>query len=459
MVGLEEAQASQFEELLRPYQREGVSFLVRAQSALLADEMGLGKTVQAIFALRLLLRRPGINRVLIVVPASLALNWQRELERWAPEVVVRRLVGPQSERVAYYHLPVPVLVTTYEQVSMDALDRIPDGTFDLVILDEAQRIKNRSSRTALACNLLPRRLTWALTGTPIENSRADIESIFAFVCPGLIHSSDSRTQMLEAIAPYFLRRRKAEVATELPPIIYEDLHLELGAEQKRAYEDAWATGSDGLRKSPRPVSAAALLALITKLKQICNYEQDTGDSCKLDALNVLAESAAETGTKMLLFSQYVETLKWLQSKVGAVPTWLFTGEMNQVARDETLAKYREHAGSGLLLLSLRAGGVGLNIPEADLVVLFDRWWNPAVEAQAINRAHRLGRRTTLHVVRFLVRDTIEERIDSILASKTQLFNEYIEAVETEEIRLLTRNDMIHALELSHFDTDANTTKL
>jgi SNF2 family DNA or RNA helicase len=197
--------------------------------------------------------------------------------------------------------------------------------------------------------------------------------------------------------------------------------------------------------------------LITELKQICNYEHDTGDSCKLDALKVLVESAAEAGTKVLLFSQYVETLKWLQSKVEAVRTWLFTGEMSQAARDEALASYRQHAGSGLLLLSLRAGGVGLNIPEADLVVLFDRWWNPAVEAQAINRAHRLGRTTTLHVVRFLVRDTIEERIDSILASKTQLFNNYIEAVESEEVQLLTRNDMIHALELSHFDTDIHTT--
>jgi len=421
--------------------------------------MGLGKTVQAIFALRLLLRRPGIDRVLIVVPASLALNWQRELERWAPEVTVRRLVGPQSERTAYYHLPVPVLVATYEQVSMDALDRIPEGTFDLVILDEAQRIKNRSSRTALACNLLPRRLTWALTGTPIENSRADIESIFGFVRPGLIHSSDSRTQMLNAIAPYFLRRRKAEVAAELPPIIYEDLHLELNPEQETAYDVAWAAGSDDIRGSPKPVSAAALLALITKLKQICNYEPTSNDSCKLDALNVLVESAAESGTKILLFSQYVETLKWLQSKVDKVPTWLFTGEMSQAVRDDTLAKYRKHAGSGLLLLSLRAGGVGLNIPEADLVVLFDRWWNPAAESQAITRAHRLGRTKTLHVVRFMVRDTIEERIDSILVSKIQLFKEYVEAVEREEVHLLTRNDMIRALELSHFDTDTTTTKL
>jgi SNF2 family DNA or RNA helicase len=244
---------------------------------------------------------------------------------------------------------------------------------------------------------------------------------------------------------------------ELPPIIFEDLHLELNNEQKTAYDSAWVSGSDALRHSPRPVSAAALLALITRLKQICNYENRTEDSCKWDALNVIVDAAAANGSKVLVFSQYVQTLKWLHSKITSVAKWLFTGEMSQSARDEVLDAYKRHTGSGILLLSLRAGGVGLNIPEADLVVLFDRWWNPAVEAQAVNRAHRLGRRATLHVVRFLVRDTIEERIDSILASKTQLFNDYVEAVEGEEIPLLTRNDLIHALDLSHFDTDTSTT--
>ena len=148
------------DEALRPYQREGVSFLFRNSAALLADEMGLGKTVQAISALRLLLRKPDIDRALIVVPASLGLNWQRELERWAPELVVRRLIGSREDRLAYYELPIAVLIATYEQVSVDALDRVPDGAFDIVILDEAQRIKNYSSRTAFACRLLPRDIAW-----------------------------------------------------------------------------------------------------------------------------------------------------------------------------------------------------------------------------------------------------------------------------------------------------------
>jgi SNF2 family DNA or RNA helicase len=445
-----------FEESLRPYQREGVSFLVRAESALLADEMGLGKTVQAAFALRLALRQPIVNRALIVVPASLALNWQRELERWAPELTVRRLVGTQRQRSAYYDLPVPVLIGSYEQIAADALDRIPEGAFDLVLLDEAQRIKNHSSRTALACRLLPRRIAWALTGTPIENSRADLESIFAFLRPGLIRTTDGRTRVLEAIAPYYLRRKKKDVAAEMPPIIYQDLSLELNEAQRQAYHAAWSSGTDKLRSAPHPVAATALLALITKLKQVCNFESVTGDSCKLDALRLLLEDAMSSGTKVLLFSQYVQTLKWLAERLHETPTSLYIGEQTQGEKDGVLAEYAESPGHRLLLASLRAGGIGINIPQADLVILFDRWWNPALEAQAVNRAHRLGRQAPVHVVRFLVRDTVEERIDAILASKQLLFEDYVEAIESDDVQLLSRNDLISALDLSHFDTDVET---
>jgi SNF2 family DNA or RNA helicase len=441
---------------LRPYQKEGISFLFRNSSALLADDMGLGKTVQAISALRLLLRKPEVNRSLIVVPASLVLNWERELARWAPEVAVRRVVGPQSERASYYQLPVPVLIATYEQISADALDRIPDDTFDVVVLDEAQRIKNHSSRTAFACRLLPRDISWALTGTPVENTRSDIESIFAFLRPGLLRATDGRSKILESIAPHFLRRRKAEVLVDLPPMIVQDVSLELNPSQRVAYDEAWQSGTADLRKGPRPTATPVLLALITKLKQICNAAPDGNDSCKLDALQVLLESVAAEAGKVIVFSQYVQTLKWLATQLGALPTTLYLGEHSEAERDRALSEFQNSAESRVLLISLRAGGVGLNIPSADLVVLFDRWWNPAVEAQAMNRAHRFGRETPLHVVRFLVRDSVEERIDRILAAKRELFNDYVEAVESPEIHLLTRNDLVYALGVSHSDTDLVT---
>ena len=440
-------------EALRPFQREGVSFLFRNSAALLADEMGLGKTVQAITALRFLLRKPDIDRALIVVPASLGLNWQRELERWAPELVVRRLIGSQADRLAYYELPVAVLIATYEQVSVDALDRVPDGAFDIVILDEAQRIKNYSSRAAFACRLLPRDIAWALTGTPIENSRSDIESIFSFLHPGLVQSTDGKAKLLSAISPYFLRRRKAEVLADLPRIIVQDMVLELAERQHCAYNAAWEAGSMAFRQAPHPIPAPDLLALITRLKQICNFEPEGDESCKLDALQVLLESATATGTKVLIFSQYVETLNHLSQLIHTLPASVYSGTQSATERDGILTAFERESGPRVLLMSLRAGGVGLNIPSADLVVLFDRWWNPAVEAQAVNRAHRLGRSTPLHVVRFLVRDSVEERIDAILNAKQQLFDDYVESVEVADIQVLTRNDLIHALDISHYDTD------
>ena len=444
-------------EALRPFQRAGVSFLFRNSAALLADEMGLGKTVQAITALRFLLRKPAIDRALIVVPASLGLNWQRELERWAPELVVRRLIGSQADRLAYYELPIAVLIATYEQVSVDALDRVPDGAFDIVILDEAQRIKNYSSRAAFACRLLPRDIAWALTGTPIENSRSDIESIFSFLHPGLVQSTDGKAKLLSAISPYFLRRRKAEVLADLPRIIVQDMLLELAEGQRCAYNAAWEAGSMAFRQAPHPIPAPDLLALITRLKQICNFEPEGDESCKLDALQVLLESANATGTKVLIFSQYVETLNHLSQLIHTLPASVYSGKQSAAERDGILTAFERENGPRVLLMSLRAGGVGLNIPSADLVVLFDRWWNPAVEAQAVNRAHRLGRSTPLHVVRFLVRDSVEERIDVILSAKQQLFDDYVESVEVADIQVLTRNDLIHALEISHYDTDTPDT--
>ena len=442
------------DEALRPYQREGVSFLFQNSAALLADEMGLGKTVQAITALRLLLRKPGIDRALIVAPASLGFNWQRELERWAPELVVRRLSGGQGDRLAYYELPIAVLIATYEQVSIDALDRIPDGAFDIVVLDEAQRIKNYSSRTAFACRLLPRDIAWVLTGTPIENSRSDIESIFEFLRPGLVRRTDGKSKVLSAIAPYFLRRRKAEVLKDLPPIIVQDMSLELTDAQRDAYGVAWEAGSMAFRRAPHPIPAPDLLALITRLKQICNFGPEGHESSKLEALQVLLETASKADIKVLVFSQYVETLNRLAGLIDSMPASVYSGELSAVERDRVLTSFECESGSRVLLVSLRAGGVGLNIPSADLVILFDRWWNPAVEAQAVNRAHRLGRSTPLHVVRFLIRDSIEERIDAILTAKQALFEDYVESVDMPDVPALTRNDLIHALGISHYDTDA-----
>jgi SNF2 family DNA or RNA helicase len=432
---------------LRAYQWQGVSFLARADSALLADEMGLGKTVQAAVALRLALQLPDCDRALIVAPAPLTLNWERELGRWAPNLTVRRLCGSKSDREAGYQLPIPVLVGSYEQVRLDVCTLDPDSHFDIVILDEGQRIKNTDSETAFACRLLPRSRAWVLTGTPVENSVDDLLSIFRFLKPGLLHSGMPRFELHDRIRPFFLRRRKKEVLPDLPPIIVQDLPLELEVAQRRAYDAAWESRKTLIRSQGESVSDGSIFALITRLKQLCNYDPDSDESVKLDSLRLIIDALSEPTDKVLIFSQYVETLKWLSERLGDIPYDLYHGQLSESVREDALARFEREPGPRALLVSLRAGGVGLNLPSASVVVLFDRWWNPAVENQAIQRAHRFGRDRLLQVVRFLVVDSIEERIDTLLGEKQVLFDQYVEKAENAPVRPFSRNELRTLLDL------------
>lgn len=437
---------------LREYQWRGVSFLFRSEGAVLADEMGLGKTVQAAVALTLVLRSPELNRALIVAPASLTLNWQRELATWAPRLVVRRVVGGDEERAASYQLPIEVLIASYDQIRTDALYRIPDGTFDVVVLDEAQRIKNHGSQTSFACRLLPRKRAWALTATPLENSRGDLEAVFAFVRPGLIDRTVRKADLFARIAPHLLRRRKAAVLSDLPPVVIQDLVVDLTEAQRAAYDEVWEGRVRMLEDEPHPVSTTALLALLTKLKQICNFDPGSSQSSKLDAIGTVIESLDSAEDKVLIFSQYVKTLEWLAPRLGPIPHEIYHGGLSPDERDQVLSRFEESSGPRILLMSLRAGGLGLNLQSASVVVLFDRWWNPAVEVQAIYRAHRFDRAGPLHVLRLLVHDSIEERINEILGAKEELFREYVDQAPVAEAHLLTRGDLLRILELTPSET-------
>ncbi|MBN2564052.1 MAG: DEAD/DEAH box helicase [Phycisphaerae bacterium] len=439
---------------LRSYQWEGVSFLARNTAALLADEMGLGKTVQSIVALRLLLRQSPSGRVLVITPNALAYNWERELATWAPDLVVRRVTGTAEDRLATYQLPIQVLIATYEQIRADALDMDPDIHFDVLVLDEAQRIKNRHSRAALGCRMLRRTRAWILTGTPLENSVEDLVSLFVLLSPGLVDSGMPPAEVHRRIQPHFLRRRKKDVLAEMPPIIMQDMMLELAGAQDAAYTDLWVNRRTSARQEGVPVSDLALFALLTKLKQLCNYEPTTGESVKSEALGVVLEECTETDDKVIVFSQYVETLKFIAGGLGTFAYDIYTGEQSQEEKDDVLARFRQLPGPRALLMSLRAGGVGLNIQEASTVVLFDRWWNPAVENQAIQRAHRFGRTRPLHVIRFLVAGTIEERIAEVLKDKEADFERYIEGADNAPVKLFTRDELRKVLALTVVDTDA-----
>ncbi|MXZ13393.1 MAG: DEAD/DEAH box helicase [Candidatus Dadabacteria bacterium] len=440
--------------LLHNYQWEGVAFLYRSQSGLLADEMGLGKTVQTVVALALLMyTQKDVNRAIIVAPASLTTNWIDEFEKWTPSLTVRRVEGNAQNREAFYLLPIPVLVASYEQIRLDGLDRIPSNAFDIVILDEAQRVKNRTSTTSLACRLLPRKRAWALSATPLENNEADIESILGFLDPS-VGQSIPRSVLNERLRLMMLRRKKSDVREELPPVILQDLRINLSLQQRNEYEDLWFRRTEAISHHTPPGNiVSVLLGLITRLKVICNFDKSTNTSSKWDALQDIFDQAGDSA-RILVFSQFVETLHWISERMQ-LPHSLLTGSMPLDERQKSINAFKSNSPPRVLLVSLRAGGVGLNLGEATHVVLFDRWWNPAVEVQAIFRAHRFERKEPLHVVRLLVVDTIEERIAEILDQKEQLFDDVIESVKTES-QSFSRQEMMRILQLTGNDVLSTT---
>jgi SNF2 family DNA or RNA helicase len=406
-----------------PYQFEGVAFLYPRYSAILADEMGLGKTMQAITAIRLLFWRREARRVLLIAPKPLVTNWQREFAMWAPELPLTVVEGHPLRRRWLWQLPEAVVtVANYELVLRDAdvLCQV-ETPFDLVVLDESQRIKNRASTTNQVICQIPRTRSWALTGTPVENSTDDLVGIFEFLAPGYLHADMKPRRMGHAVSDYVLRRTKDKVLKDLPPKLQRDADLDLTPPQREAYDRAEEKGRVKFSQMGSDLAIQHVLELILRLKQICNFDPATGASAKLERLQADLDECAASGRKAIVFSQWVETLLQLRDRLAPFRPLEYHGRVPRRRRDAVLEKFRDDPHCHVLLMSYGAGGVGLNLQFAGYVFLFDRWWNPAVEDQAINRAHRIGVTSPVVVTRFLTRGTIEERIDEILAEKRMLF--------------------------------------
>jgi SNF2 family DNA or RNA helicase len=430
-----------------PFQFEGVAFLYPRQAAILADEMGLGKTMQAITAIRLLLRRGEVRRVLLICPKPLATNWLREFARWAPEVPTTQIAGDQNRRRWQWCLAdVPVLVANYELLRHDR-QFIDEQSFDLVVLDESQRIKNRQGTTNQIVRSISRRRSWALTGTPVENSTEDLIGIFEFLAPGFLSPEMKPKNIGRSIADYVLRRTKEQVLADLPPKLIHDEPLELTAEQRETYRLAEEEGIVRLSEMGNAATISHVFELVLRLKQICNFDPATGASAKLERLEADLEEIAQSGRKAIVFSQWVETIGELSRRLERFGPLEYHGRVPSAKRDAVLERFRRDPLRSVLLMSYGAGGVGLNLQFVNYVFLFDRWWNPAVEDQAINRAHRIGVDGPVYVTRFLSLETIEERIDRVLQEKRELFETIFAGTEGRRKLGLTHEELFGLFQL------------
>jgi SNF2 family DNA or RNA helicase len=411
-----------------PYQLEGIAFLMPRHAALLADEMGLGKTAQAILALRLLFQAGLIRRGLIVCPKPLVSNWSRELRMWAEDLPFEVIGGDAGERrSAWLVSNCPLKLINYELLTRDAVLLSDERTrFDVVVLDEAQRIKNRESKTAQVVRGIRRERSWALTGTPIENKPDDLVNLFAFVDPGRIPSDAPVKRLPQLTSDCILRRTKEDVLTDLPPKTIRDAYLELTSAQRQSYILAEKEGVIRLNSLGETITIHHVFELVLRLKQICNFDPLTGQSAKLEQLQADLSEIAESGRKALVFSQWVEPLEILAKALEPWGPLQFHGRIPARDRQAVLERFRSDPAKHVILMSYGVGSVGLNLQFTNYVFLFDRWWNPAVEDQAINRVHRIGQRQPVFVTRFVTPDTIEGRIAEVLDRKRELFNELLE---------------------------------
>ncbi|MBU7582818.1 MAG: DEAD/DEAH box helicase family protein [Nostoc sp. TH1S01] len=445
-----------FFQPLRSYQVDGINFLVQNTSSLLADEMGTGKTVQTVNALRILFRQGRIHCALIICPLAVigsaylseetgkSEGWDGHLYNWAKELLVTVLRDNREQRKVDWDTPAHIYITTYETLRNDLKDGILKDKnlikFDCVIIDEAQKIKNKSSKISQAVRKLIPKYRWALTGTPIENSSQDVISIFEFVKPGLFKSGVDYLgqQVKSTIAPYMLRRLKKDVLKDLPDKVYQEDWLELDSFQKLEYEMALGAGRNKLENSINNEDISHvrnhIFALLHQLKQICNFAHNKLSSPKIELLMEYIQTIIANDKKILIFSQYIENgIEKLEKvlkakKIGFVS---YKGGMSETDKNQALNDFRNKPDIYILLGTFKAVGFGVTLTEASYVIHFDHWWNPSVMQQAEDRAHRIGQTNKLTVYSFWMRDTIEEDIKKKLHEKRSLIQNIIDPLAEE----------------------------
>lgn len=462
------------QHVLRDYQVTGFNWMTTLAAhhlgGILADDMGLGKTLQVI-AFLLAQKEAGASPSLVVAPTSLLYNWIDEVEKFTPELTARAVTGTKGEREAILaeDSPYDLLVTTYNTLKRD-ITAYEKRKFRYVFLDEAQHIKNPATQSARAVKRLHMAGCFALTGTPIENTLTELWSIFDFLMPGylfghakfkqrfetpIVRANDKKAMhaLQRRVMPFILRRMKKDVLKELPDKVERKLVGTMTPKQEKIYQ-AWFLKSQKefakeLAANGFGESRIKILAILTRLRQIaCDpalfLEEYEGGSGKLDMLEEVVSDAMQSGHRMLIFSQFTTMLSHIAARLRKTGiAFLYLDGSTQALERVRLVKAFNQGTTPVFLISLKAGGTGLNLTGADMVIHFDPWWNPAVEDQATDRAYRLGQKNNVQVVKLLMKDTVEEKIYKLQEKKKSLIDQMIRPGENflsklteEELRAL-----------------------
>ncbi|OGV72128.1 MAG: hypothetical protein A3K19_02540 [Lentisphaerae bacterium RIFOXYB12_FULL_65_16] len=448
--------------VLRPYQKDGYGFLfdrtAHRVGAILADDMGLGKTLQVLSLLEAHRCQKSRLNALVVCPASVVSVWVDEAARFCPGLCCAAYTGSAEKRALVFESgDWNLLVTNYTLARMD-LERLCGRTYSHVILDEAQFIKNPESQISQAVKALKADCTLALTGTPLENRLLDLWSIMDFLNPGFLGSREAfeeryerpvrRGELAARIAPVILRRTKEAVAPELPPRTEEVIRIDLTPEERELY-DMELVRARQMLKEKGPVE---ILAALTRLREVCCHprlllKQPTSvPSSKLATLMEMTREILDEGHSVLVFSQFTSMLELIDEQMQDIPTFWITGETPSTRRADVVRQFTESRDNAVFLLSLKAAGTGLTLTRADYVFIYDPWWNPAVERQAIDRTHRIGQEKPVIAYRLVCRDTVEEKVLALQAEKAEMFADVMRGAEDQAVaQRLTAMDIASLL--------------
>lgn len=467
-------------EIMRGYQKTGFLWMKTLREngfgGILADDMGLGKTLQVI---SLLLNEQEeteagdreCHRSLIVCPASLVYNWKKEMERFAPQLstVIISGLAPERQQLIQQSREGEILITSYDLLKRDE-EWYEEMVFAIQVIDEAQYIKNPGTQAAKAVKKIQASFKLALTGTPIENRLSELWSIFDYLMPGFLYTykrfreemelpimanrDENRMERLQRmIRPFVLRRMKEEVLQDLPEKIEENIFAKLDGEQRRLYDanvQQMKALLEGKSEQEFRMQKIQILSQLMRLRQICCdpalvYEDYRGESAKLEMCMELLQNAAGSGHKILLFSQFTTMLERLagQLKKAGIAYYMLTGSVNKEKRAQMVESFNQDE-VPVFCISLKAGGTGLNLTAADIVIHYDPWWNVAVQNQATDRAHRIGQKNVVTVYKLVSQDTIEEKIIAIQERKKELANQVLDGEGMAEAAF-TREEILSLL--------------